>query len=404
MRLLELPGDELALIVPWAAGEALDQGHAGRAWPVDEALAIGWRLAESLGKLHTRGVCHGDVQPSNVVVGDEGPALIDLGAAWRPASEAPSEEAWGRAGYLAPERIDGQGGGPASDVFSLGCVLVEMMTGEPPFGRDGAAALGRTLLGERTPLASLPAFVREVLDRMLAREVDARPGDGEAAASLLAGAARQAFVLAQTAPVRPAFVPEVTLLGATEVTPLWHATESWLQRRGIEPPFWAFAWAGGQALARCVLDQPGLVRGRRVVDLACGGGLVAIAAALAGASRVEALDIDPLAVVACRLNAARNAVAVTARADDVVGQSLAGVDVLLAGDVFYDAAISARLWPWLRAVAASGVQVLVGDPGRAYAPTEGVIERARYEVPTPLDLEGITHRTALVLEVIGQSS
>jgi predicted nicotinamide N-methyase len=196
-------------------------------------------------------------------------------------------------------------------------------------------------------------------------------------------------------------VPEIELATATEVTPLWHATEAWLARHGLEPPFWAFPWAGGQALARHLLDHPALVRGRRVLDFAAGSGLVAIAAALAGAASVEAVDIDPFAPIACAENARHHGVSVALRCEDLVGSPLPGVEVLLAGDIFYDQAATSRFLPWLRALARSGILVLVGDPGRAYVPTEGTHSLGIYEVPTMPDLEQVSRKQANVLSIDG---
>jgi predicted nicotinamide N-methyase len=206
---------------------------------------------------------------------------------------------------------------------------------------------------------------------------------------------REAFVLEHTQPGTAPLVPEIELRLATEVTPLWTATQSWLDARGVEPPYWAFAWAGGQALARYVLDHPELVRGRRVVDFATGSGIVAIAAARAGASSVVALDVDPLAVTAARLNAARAGAVVAVLAEDRVGDPLELADIVLAGDVFYDATASARHSTWFRALARAGKDVVVGDPGRAYLPSE--LERiGSYQVATSLELEGSITRTTVV--------
>ncbi len=193
-----------------------------------------------------------------------------------------------------------------------------------------------------------------------------------------------------------ALVPEVKLHVATEVTPLWTASEDWLEARGVEPPYWAFAWAGGQALARFVLDRPELVRGLSVVDFATGSGLVAIAAAKAGARSVLAIDLDPLACAATRLNARANgAPGITTETTDRVGDPLAFADVVLAGDVFYEAGPALAFTAWFRALAKSGKPVYAGDPGRAYVPSDLAVV-ARYEVPTTLDLEGTTSRPAVI--------
>jgi predicted nicotinamide N-methyase len=196
--------------------------------------------------------------------------------------------------------------------------------------------------------------------------------------------AHQAFIRAHTAIARAPLVPEVALHLATEITPIWQATEDWLKARNLEPPFWAFAWPGGQALARAVLDAPQRVAGRRVLDFAAGCGIAAIAAALAGAM-VEAAEIDPLAAAALRLNAALNGVAMAVTEGDVVGGDCRW-DVILAGDVCYEAPMTAHILPWLRAMAAR-CEVWVADPGRAYLPAEGLDPIARHRVPTSLELE-----------------
>ncbi|WP_438011316.1 50S ribosomal protein L11 methyltransferase [Sorangium sp. So ce321] len=210
-----------------------------------------------------------------------------------------------------------------------------------------------------------------------------------------------AFVARETAVACPPFVPEVRLHLATEVTPLWHATEAALARAGVPPPYWAFAWAGGQALARYLLDHPAAVSGKRVLDLAAGGGVVAIAAARAGAASVSAADIDPFAAAALELNAALNGVAVEVIAEDLTASAARGAwDVIVAGDVCYERAMVDRVLPWLRRQAGSAVAVLVGDPGRSYCPSEGVEELARYLVPTSLDLEGREQRETRVLRLL----
>ena len=166
---------------------------------------------------------------------------------------------------------------------------------------------------------------------------------------------------------------------ASEVTPLWHATEAWLASRGIDPPFWAFPWAGGQVLARYLLDTPAEVRDLRVLDFASGSGLVAIAAARAGAREVVAVDIDPLAIAATELNAEASGVSVAARAEDVTGHGLADrFDVVLAGDVFYDRDLAARGRAWLLTLADRGAHVLVGDPSRGFLDLSGLRLLATY--------------------------
>jgi predicted nicotinamide N-methyase len=203
------------------------------------------------------------------------------------------------------------------------------------------------------------------------------------------------FVRAHTAIARAPLVPEIALHLATEITPIWQATEAWLAERNIEPPFWAFAWPGGQATARLLLDEPARVAGKRVLDFAAGCGIAAIAAAQAGAARVEAAEIDPLALAAVRLNAALNGVAVDTPAGDVVGAPCRW-DVILAGDVCYEAPMTAHILPWLRAMAAAGAEVLLADPGRAYLPREGLEPLARHAVPTTLELEDRTLREVVI--------
>lgn len=209
-----------------------------------------------------------------------------------------------------------------------------------------------------------------------------------------------AFVLRQTTPAAPPLVPELRLFLATEVTPLWEATEDELAEAGVPPPYWAFAWAGGQALARYVLDHPEVVAGRRVLDFATGSGLVAIAASRAGAGEVTAADIDPFAGTAVRLNAKLNGVKIAFRAEDLTeGGVDRAWDVILAGDVCYERAMTERVLPWLRAQVAAGAAVLIGDPGRLYCPTDGADELWRCEVPTSLDLEGREAKETRILRL-----
>ena len=214
---------------------------------------------------------------------------------------------------------------------------------------------------------------------------------------------RVAFVREQTALTTVPLVPELSVYTATAVTPLWFATSQWLDDHQADVPFWSVPWAGGQALARYLLDHPQGVAGKRVLDFACGSGLVGLAALRAGAVSVRAVDIDPLAAVATRLNAlACDALAgggsLEIVTDDLVGRALEDVDVLVAGDVWYESAASTRFRRWFRALAASGVRVLTGDPGRPYVPRRAR-ELARYQVPTPFALESVGERTARVLEM-----
>ncbi|TDB71402.1 methyltransferase [Micromonospora sp. KC723] len=177
------------------------------------------------------------------------------------------------------------------------------------------------------------------------------------------------------------FVPEVSLHLAEDAIVWWARMEA-AAGRTLPPPYWASAWAGGQALARHLLDHPELTSGRRVLDLAAGSGLVAIAAALAGAARVVANDIDPYAVAAVTVNARANGVTVVATGEDLLDGDAAGVDLLLAGDALYDGELAGRMLPFLRRAAATGTDVLVGDPDRGYLPAAGLEVVASYPVPT----------------------
>ncbi|WP_376099201.1 methyltransferase [Roseomonas sp. CCTCC AB2023176] len=208
----------------------------------------------------------------------------------------------------------------------------------------------------------------------------------------------EAFVAANTVVARPPLVPEVALHLATEITPIWQATEAWLGEEGIEPPFWAFAWPGSQALARYVLDEPSRVAGLRVLDFAAGGGLAAIAAAMAGAAAVEAAELDPLAHAATRLNARLNGVVVTEAPGDVVG-SPCRWDRILAGDVCYEAPMTNHVLPWLRAMATAGAEVWLADPGRAYLPRHGLEPLSRHLVPTSRELEDHDERNVTIWRV-----
>ena len=205
--------------------------------------------------------------------------------------------------------------------------------------------------------------------------------------------AAEAFIRANTVLTTARQVPEVRLHLATEITPIWQASEAWLAERAIEPPFWAFAWPGGLALARHVLDNPALVAGKRVLDFAAGGGVAAIACALAGAARVEAAEIDPLALVAVRLNARANEAEVVP-AGDVVGAACRW-DLILCGDVCYEAPMTDRIMPWLIDMARSA-EIWIADPGRAYLPKKGLATLASYRIETTLELEDRTSRDVVL--------
>jgi len=195
-----------------------------------------------------------------------------------------------------------------------------------------------------------------------------------------------AFILAETRLRLVPHAPEIMLHVADEATELWQKTEEELGEIGLPPPFWAFAWAGGQALARYILDHPEIVRGRRVLDFASGSGLVAIAAMKAGAAEVTACDIDPFAIAAITVNAQANSVAVTPLAADIVGQD-GGWDTVLAGDICYEHDLAARVIDWLLSLSNRGATVLIGDPGRSYLPKDRLESLAVYEVPVTRTLE-----------------
>ncbi|MGY1915404.1 class I SAM-dependent methyltransferase [Blastococcus sp. SYSU DS0973] len=189
------------------------------------------------------------------------------------------------------------------------------------------------------------------------------------------------FVRAHTRAVRPELVPEVELLVAADVVALWEAMETEHGRTSTDPPFWAAAWPGGQALARYVLDHPDLVAGRAVLDLGAGSGLVAVAAVRAGATSVLASDVDPFALTAVIVNAERNGTPGITPVGDVLGAEPPDVAVILAGDVCYDREMTDRVLPFLEAARARGVEVLVGDPGRVYLPEDRLQSLAAYDVP-----------------------
>ncbi len=209
----------------------------------------------------------------------------------------------------------------------------------------------------------------------------------------------RAFVLEQTRPGRATLVPEIALRLASEAVPLWQATEATLAATGLPPPYWAFAWPGGQALARELLDRPDRVRGRRVLDVGAGGGIAAIAAAKAGARAVMAAEIDRFALAALAINAADNGAAVTLFDGDPIGRMDLDAQIVLIGDLCYERPLAERIVPWLRRLAGAGVEVLLADPGRAYVPKDGLIELARHVVPTDLDLEDRTTREVVIYRV-----
>ncbi|KRE09872.1 nicotinamide N-methyase [Bosea sp. Root381] len=212
---------------------------------------------------------------------------------------------------------------------------------------------------------------------------------------------RRGFILEHTRLLPVPHAPEIGLHVAQEATELWQKTEDELATIGLPPPFWAFAWAGGQALARYLLDDTSIVRGRRVLDFASGSGLVAIAAAKAGAAAVEACDIDAFAAEAIAINADANAVRIAVRLDGLVGRD-EGWDVVCAGDVCYERAMAERVIAWLEQLAARGAQVLIGDPGRSYLPRARLETLASYAVPVTRSLEDAEIKQSSVWRLKGE--
>ena len=208
------------------------------------------------------------------------------------------------------------------------------------------------------------------------------------------------FIRRNAAITAPPLVPEIRLHLATQITAIWQASEETLARADVPPPFWAFAWVGGQALARYLLDHPDTVAGRAVLDFGSGSGLVAIAAAKADARSVLAAEIDHFAAAAIDINAEVNEVAVAVTTADVIGAVDLRWQIVTAGDVCYERDMADRVILWLRTLAADGCLVLLGDPGRAYLPTAGLRERARYLVPASRELEGSDSRETVVWEVL----
>ena len=196
------------------------------------------------------------------------------------------------------------------------------------------------------------------------------------------------LVRAHTVLARPFLVPELELHLATHECALWRATEEDLARVGLPEPYWAFTWAGGEALARHVLDHPATVRGRRVLSFGAGSGVEAIAAARSGAARVVANDVDPVACAAVALNAAHNGVEVETVATDLVGALDLGVDLVLCGDSTYSTELARRLRAWFLALADAGVEVLIADPGRGYLDPDGMEVVAVHQAPADIDMDG----------------
>ncbi len=208
----------------------------------------------------------------------------------------------------------------------------------------------------------------------------------------------EAFIRRETKLGRPSLVPELELYLADEAVPLWHATEVDLARDNLPPPYWAFAWPGGQALARLILDQPDLVQGKRVVDFGAGSGIASLAAAKAGAASVLAADIDAYAAAVIQLNAGANGLTLEVTTADISQSPFVG-DVLLIGDMCYERGLAAAVLGWARPAARASL-VLLADPGRAYQPTDGLVEVARYTVPTSRDLEDRLERIVTIWRLL----
>jgi predicted nicotinamide N-methyase len=205
-----------------------------------------------------------------------------------------------------------------------------------------------------------------------------------------------AFVRAHTRLTSVPLVPEIRLYLADEPFSIWESMEQELGSGGLPPPFWAFAWAGGQALARYLLDHADLIGGQKVLDVGAGSGLVAIAAARAGARPVAASDVDVFAAAAIGLNAQANGVGVTVVQADVLGGDPAGAEVVLAGDVCYERSMTGRVVEFLRRASEAGCEVLIGDPDRAYLPRTRLEPVAGYDVPVPRALEDADVKRAMV--------
>ncbi len=208
------------------------------------------------------------------------------------------------------------------------------------------------------------------------------------------------FILQNTSILWPPHVPEIKLHLADEAHELWHKTEEELQQSGLQPPFWAFAWAGGQGLARHILDNPACIAGKSVIDFATGSGLVAIAAKMAGATSVFAVDIDPFCGDAVDINSRLNNVKLEFSNQNLIGQNFTS-QVLLAGDIFYDRAIAAAITPWFQTISKNGCTIFVGDPGRSYLPRQFLTLLSEHEVHVTRALEDADVRKTNVWQFTG---
>ena len=221
--------------------------------------------------------------------------------------------------------------------------------------------------------------------------------------SAAAARAERRIIAATTRLTRVPYVPEIRLQQADDPFTVWEQLETEAGQVSLPPPFWAFPWAGGQALARYLLDHPALVAGMRVLDVASGSGLVAIAAARSGALGVVAVDVDEIAVRAISVNAAANGVRVTPVLADLLDGDADGAGVVLCADAFYEKGLARRILAFLRRAHAGGARVLVSDPGRAFLPAAGLHRLASFEIPVTIALEGMTAKQAAVYEMTAGS-
>ncbi|MCB1435813.1 MAG: methyltransferase [Rhodobiaceae bacterium] len=228
---------------------------------------------------------------------------------------------------------------------------------------------------------------------------DAGKGAGQGLSLPPPAADAAAFILANTRLLPVPLAAEIRLHLASEALDLWQRTEEELGAMGLPPPFWAFAWAGGQALARYVLDHAAIFAGRRVLDLGSGSGLTAIAAAKAGAADVLAADIDPFAVAAIALNAAANGVELEISGADLLASDRAASDIVLVGDLFYEKPLADRVLAFLGRQRQAGALVLVGDPGRSYLPRQSLERIADYSVPVSRELEDMEIKNTAVWQL-----
>ncbi|MDP6691651.1 MAG: 50S ribosomal protein L11 methyltransferase [Alphaproteobacteria bacterium] len=208
-----------------------------------------------------------------------------------------------------------------------------------------------------------------------------------------------AFIVANTVVQSTALLPEIKLRLASEDMPIWQMNDEEREAAGVPLPYWAFAWAGGQALARYFLDWPGTVRGKTVLDMGAGCGLEAIAAAMAGARVVTAADTDPFAIAATKLNAELNGMRVETTAEDLIGRT-GDWDIVMIGDLFFEQPLAKHLEAWLRGLHETGVEILIGDPQRTFLPRRGLEKLATFAVPTTSALEDSDLRNASVWRMV----